>query len=50
MAGHDGTFPGSIAVGRLGTPDEVADLALAILANAYLTSEVVALDGGLHPR
>ena len=35
--------------GRLGRPSEVADLA-AILANAYLTSQVISLDGGIHPR
>jgi 3-oxoacyl-[acyl-carrier protein] reductase len=39
-----------IPVGRLGQPSEVADLAAAILANAYLTNQVVSLDGGLHPR
>lgn len=25
-------------------------LAAAILANAYLTSQVISLDGGIHPR
>jgi 3-oxoacyl-[acyl-carrier protein] reductase len=39
-----------IPVGRLGTPDEVADLALAILRNGYLTSQVISLDGGRYPR
>jgi 3-oxoacyl-[acyl-carrier protein] reductase len=39
-----------IPVGRLGRPEEVADLALAMLANGYLTSKVVTLDGGMHPR
>jgi 3-oxoacyl-[acyl-carrier protein] reductase len=39
-----------IPVGRLGTPDEVADLALAILRNGYLTNQVVGIDGGMHPR
>ncbi len=38
-----------IPVGRLGTPAEVADLALAILRNGYLTSKVIAIDGGLYP-
>jgi len=40
----------NIPVGRLGTPAEVADLSLAMLRNAYLTNQVVLLDGGLHPR
>ncbi len=36
-------------VGRKGRPDEVADLCLAMLTNAYLTGQVVLLDGGLRP-
>jgi 3-oxoacyl-[acyl-carrier protein] reductase len=40
----------NIPVGRLGTPAEVADMALAMLRNAYLTNHVVLLDGGMHPH
>jgi 3-oxoacyl-[acyl-carrier protein] reductase len=39
-----------VPVGRLGHPDEVADLALAMLRNPYLTNQVVSLDGGMYPR
>ena len=39
-----------IPVGRLGTPDEVADLALAIVRNGYLTNQVFGLDGGIYAR
>jgi 3-oxoacyl-[acyl-carrier protein] reductase len=39
-----------IPLGRLGTPDEVADLSLAILRNGYLTNQVISLDGGRYPR
>lgn len=39
-----------VPAGRLGKPAEVADLALAMLRNGYLTSKVVTLDGGIHPR
>jgi 3-oxoacyl-[acyl-carrier protein] reductase len=39
-----------VPVGRLGTTEEVADLAMAMLANGYLTSKVFALDGGIAPR
>jgi 3-oxoacyl-[acyl-carrier protein] reductase len=39
-----------VPVGRLGRPDEVADLALAMLRNPYLTNQVVSLDGGMYPR
>jgi 3-oxoacyl-[acyl-carrier protein] reductase len=35
---------------RLGQPEEVADLALAILRNPYLTNQVISIDGGMHPR
>ena len=46
---HPGEPPVPIPVGRLGRPDEVADLSMAIVTNAYLTSKVIALDGGIHP-
>ncbi len=41
---------GAIPIGRTGRPEEVAVLALAILRNGYLTSQVLSLDGGMHPR
>jgi 3-oxoacyl-[acyl-carrier protein] reductase len=39
----------AVPIGRLGTPEEVADLALAVLRNGYVTSKVIAIDGGFHP-
>jgi 3-oxoacyl-[acyl-carrier protein] reductase len=39
-----------IPAGRLGRPEEVADLAVAVLGNAYLTNQVIGLDGGMYPR
>ncbi|HMI70533.1 MAG TPA: SDR family NAD(P)-dependent oxidoreductase [Solirubrobacteraceae bacterium] len=39
-----------IPVGRVGRPEEVADLALAVLRNGYITSQVVGIDGGMYPR
>jgi 3-oxoacyl-[acyl-carrier protein] reductase len=52
-----GMLPGSpdelarlVPVGRLGRPAEVADLALAVLRNPYLTNQVISLDGGMYPR
>lgn len=39
-----------IPVGRLGEPEEVADLALAIVRNPYMTNQIISLDGGLYPR
>lgn len=45
-----GYLSGLVPVGRLGRPAEVADMALSMLRNEYLTSKVISLDGGLHPR
>jgi 3-oxoacyl-[acyl-carrier protein] reductase len=39
-----------IPAGRLGQPDEVASLAVAVLGNGYLTNQVIGLDGGMYPR
>ena len=39
-----------IPVGRLGRPDEVADLAVAMLRNPYMTNQVVSVDGGTYAR
>jgi 3-oxoacyl-[acyl-carrier protein] reductase len=39
-----------VPVGRLGRPAEVADLALAILGNAYVTNQVISIDGGTYPH
>lgn len=43
-----GTVP--IPVGRYGRPEEIADLAMAVLRNGYMTNQVVSLDGGTYPR
>jgi 3-oxoacyl-[acyl-carrier protein] reductase len=40
----------SVPVGRVGRPEEVADLALAIMRNGYVTSKVLSIDGGMYPR
>lgn len=49
-AAPDGTPPLPIPVGRYGRPDEVADLAMSVLRNGYLTNQVLSLDGGMYPR
>ena len=36
-------------IGRLGRLEEATSLALALLSNAYLTGQVVLLDGGIRP-
>jgi 3-oxoacyl-[acyl-carrier protein] reductase len=50
LPGDPGELRRQVPVGRLGHPAEVADLAAAILGNAYLTNQVISLDGGIHPR
>jgi len=45
-----GTPPVPIPVGRVGRPDEMADMAIAMLRNGYLTNKVITLDGGIVPR
>jgi 3-oxoacyl-[acyl-carrier protein] reductase len=50
LPGDPGELTKAVPVGRLGKAAEVADLALAMLRNGYLTSKVVTLDGGIHPR
>jgi 3-oxoacyl-[acyl-carrier protein] reductase len=42
-------MPLPVPVGRLGTVEEVAAMALAVLTNGYLTNKVITLDGGLVP-
>jgi 3-oxoacyl-[acyl-carrier protein] reductase len=50
LPGEPEELKARVPVGRLGQPEEVADLALAMLRNPYLTSQVVSLDGGMYPR
>ena len=50
LPGDPGYLARAIPVGRLGQPEEIADMATAMLRNAYMTSKVVSLDGGMHPR
>lgn len=40
----------AIPVGRLGTVDEVTQLAMTMLTNSYLTGKVFLLDGGIRPQ
>jgi 3-oxoacyl-[acyl-carrier protein] reductase len=50
LPGEPDELKARVPVGRLGKPDEVADLALAMLRNPYMTSQVVSLDGGMYPH
>jgi 3-oxoacyl-[acyl-carrier protein] reductase len=50
LPGDPGQLAERIPVGRVGRPEEVADLALTVLRNGYMTSQVVSIDGGMYPR
>lgn len=50
LPGDPESLARSIPVGRVGQPDEVADMAAAILRNGYLNNQVVSIDGGMYPR
>jgi 3-oxoacyl-[acyl-carrier protein] reductase len=39
----------SLPVGRLGAPEEVADLIAAVVRNGFLTNQSILIDGGRHP-
>lgn len=48
MADHRQESAARIPVGRLGTGEEVAAVVLAVIGNAYMTGQTVAVNGGLH--
>ena len=39
-----------IPIGRLGTPDEIAETILWMVKTGYVTNKVVAVDGGMFPQ
>ncbi|HWF74484.1 MAG TPA: SDR family NAD(P)-dependent oxidoreductase [Solirubrobacteraceae bacterium] len=49
LPGDPGELADRVPVGRLGKPSEVADMAMAILRNGYVTNQVISIDGGMHP-
>jgi 3-oxoacyl-[acyl-carrier protein] reductase len=50
LPGDPGELARKVPVGRIGRPEEVADLAMAMLRNGYMTNQVVGLDGGIYPH
>lgn len=50
LPGRTDQLAAMVPVRRLGRADEVAAFSVAMLANGYLTGQVVGLDGGMHPR
>jgi 3-oxoacyl-[acyl-carrier protein] reductase len=39
-----------VPVGRLGRPEEVAEIVRALVTNPFVTAQTVSVDGGMHPR
>jgi 3-oxoacyl-[acyl-carrier protein] reductase len=50
MPGDPAELAPRVPVGRVGRPQEVAELALAVMRNGYVTSQVLGIDGGMYPR
>lgn len=50
LPGDPDDLGGAVPVRRVGRPEEVGELALAILRNGYVNSQVVSIDGGMYPR
>jgi 3-oxoacyl-[acyl-carrier protein] reductase len=38
-----------IPIGRLGTPDEIAETVLWMVKTGYVTNKIIAVDGGMVP-
>jgi 3-oxoacyl-[acyl-carrier protein] reductase len=49
LPGEPEELAARVPVGRLGTPDEVAGIALAVLRTGYVTNQVIPVDGGMYP-
>ncbi len=41
---------GRVPVGRLGSPEEVAEAVLLLVSNPFITAQTVSVDGGMYPR
>ena len=39
-----------VPVGRLGRPEEVAEVVHALVTNPFVTVQTISMDGGMHPR
>ena len=48
LAGNTKISPDRIPVGRFGTPDEVADIVVAVASNPYVTGQTIQVNGGMY--
>lgn len=48
LAGNPAAVPARLPVGRLGTPEEVAAIVVAVASNAFVTGQTIQVNGGLY--
>jgi 3-oxoacyl-[acyl-carrier protein] reductase len=48
IAGNPDAVQNRIPVGRFGTPEEVADLVVAVTRNPYITGQTIQVNGGIY--
>ncbi len=48
IAGNHAAVPEKLPVGRLGAPDEVADVVVAVASNAFITGQTIQVNGGIY--
>jgi 3-oxoacyl-[acyl-carrier protein] reductase len=44
-----GLTPSTIPVGRFGKPEEIAEAAILLIKNGYITNQTINVNGGWHP-
>lgn len=48
IAGHAGALAGHVPVGRLGTPEEVAEVVTMLVCNGFMTGQTIGINGGIR--
>lgn len=48
LAGNEKASAESVPVGRLGTPDEVADVIVSVVRNPFITGQTLQVNGGIY--
>nr|WP_231712415.1 3-oxoacyl-ACP reductase family protein [Vineibacter terrae] len=48
IGGHREERAARVPLGRLGTPEEVAQATLMVIGNAYMTGQTIQVNGGMH--